>query len=58
VTYWLRAKTSLLGLAYEKQGDYARTAELMQILVDFEREIGHANAEAHAQYVAEVRGKV
>ena len=48
----------LIGLAYEKQGDYARAAELMQILVDFEREIGHPNAEAHAQRVAEVRGKI
>ena len=42
----------------QAQGDYARAAELMQILVDFEREIGHPDAEKHAQWLAEVRGKV
>jgi len=47
-----------LGLLYEKQGGYASAAELMQILVDFEREIGHADAEKDAQRLAEVRGKV
>jgi len=30
----------------------------MQILVDFEREIGRPDAEKHAQWLAEVRGKV
>jgi tetratricopeptide (TPR) repeat protein len=46
-----------LGLVYEKQGDYAQAAALMQILVDYEREIGHPDAEKDAQYLAKVREK-
>jgi len=39
-----------LGLLYE-DGDPARAAELMQVRVDYEREIGHPDAEADAQRV-------
>jgi len=39
-----------LGLLYE-DSDPARTAELMQVRVEYEREIGHPDAEAHAQRV-------
>ncbi|MBC7259163.1 MAG: tetratricopeptide repeat protein [Chloroflexi bacterium] len=46
-----------MGLAYEKLGDYARAAELMQVCVDYERAIGHPDAEKHAAYLAEVRAK-
>ena len=44
-----------LGLAYEELGDCARAAELMQILVDYERAIGHPDAEEHAQRLAQIR---
>ncbi|NPA26648.1 MAG: tetratricopeptide repeat protein, partial [Chloroflexi bacterium] len=46
-----------LGLAYEKLGDCARAAEWMQILVDYERAIGHPDAEKHAQHLAQVRAR-
>jgi len=46
-----------LGLVYEKQEDYAQAAALMQILVDYEREIGHTDAEKHAKRLAQVREK-
>jgi tetratricopeptide (TPR) repeat protein len=37
-----------LGLAYEKAGDLRCATEMMQICVDYEREIGHPDAEKHA----------
>lgn len=43
-----------LGLAYAQQGDYAQAARHMQVLVDYEREIGHPDAEADAARVQEV----
>jgi len=39
-----------LGLLYE-DSDPARAAELMQVCVEYEREIGHPDAEAHAERV-------
>jgi tetratricopeptide (TPR) repeat protein len=39
-----------LGLLYE-DGDPARAAELMQVCVEYEREIGHPDAEADAESV-------
>jgi len=39
-----------LGLLYE-DSDPARAAELMQVCVEYEREIGHPDAEAYAQHV-------
>jgi len=42
---------------YEKQGDYAQAAALMQILVDYEREISHPDAEKDAKRLAQVREK-
>jgi tetratricopeptide (TPR) repeat protein len=44
-----------LGLALEKEGDLARAAELMQVYVDYQREIGHPDAEKRAAYVAQLR---
>jgi tetratricopeptide (TPR) repeat protein len=41
-----------------KQGELARAIELMQVLVDFEREIGHPNAEKHAAVVDELRQRL
>jgi len=46
-----------LGLAYEKLGEHAKAAGLMQGWVDYEREIGHPDAEEDAQVVEEVRRK-
>jgi tetratricopeptide (TPR) repeat protein len=43
-----------LGLLYE-ENDPTRAAELMQVLVDYERAIGHPDAEAHAQHLAAVQ---
>jgi len=39
-----------LGLLHE-QNDPARAAGLMQVRVDYEREIGHAKAEEHAERI-------
>jgi hypothetical protein len=44
-----------LGLALEKAGDLARAADLMQVCVDFEREIGHADAEKDAAQLDQLR---
>jgi tetratricopeptide (TPR) repeat protein len=44
-----------LGLAVEAQGDYARAAALMEVLVAVEREMDHPDAERHAQRLEEVR---
>lgn len=43
-----------LGLEYEKAGDLQRAAELMQVCVDFEREIGHPDAEKDAQRLDDI----
>ena len=43
------------GMAYAEQGDFAHAAELMQVLVDYEREIGHSDAEKHAEQVEDLR---
>ena len=47
-----------LGLCYDAQGRYAEAAALMQVLVDYKREICHPDAEADAARLAEVRRKV
>jgi hypothetical protein len=44
-----------LGLAYERLGDLARAASLMQVTVDYERAIGHPDADKHARGLAQVR---
>ncbi|HQP61867.1 MAG TPA: hypothetical protein PKX41_11725, partial [Anaerolineaceae bacterium] len=44
-----------LGLIDEKQGDLVRAVALMQVLVDYERAIGHPDAEKHAARVEEIR---
>ncbi len=44
-----------LGLMYALQGDLARAVERMQVLVDYERAIGHPDAEKHAALVVEIR---
>ena len=44
-----------LGLAQRQQGDLAQAVALMQVLVDFEQEIGHSDAERHAATVEKLR---
>ena len=43
-----------LGLLYEET-DPARAVALMSVLVEYEREIGHPDAEAHAERVARIQ---
>lgn len=42
----------------EEAGDLARAADLMQICVDYEREIGHPDTEKDASYVAALRARI
>ena len=44
-----------LGRLLAQEGDLARAVELLQVLVDYEHEIGHADAEKHAAAVEELR---
>jgi len=46
-----------LGLLYEDT-DPARAVELMEVCVAYEREIGHPDAEADAQQVAQIRARL
>ena len=46
-----------LGLLYE-ESDPARAVELMSILVAYEHEIGHPDAEADAQRVETIRARL
>ncbi|MCP4698708.1 MAG: tetratricopeptide repeat protein [Gammaproteobacteria bacterium] len=46
-----------LGLIY-KETDPARAVELMSVRVEFERELGHPDAEADAKRVAEIKAKI
>lgn len=46
-----------LGLTLERQGDLARAVDLMQVCVDYERAIGHPNAEERAAQVASLRDR-
>jgi len=46
-----------LGLALEKTGETSRAAEVMQVFVDYEREIGHPDAERDAAYVEALRAR-
>jgi tetratricopeptide (TPR) repeat protein len=47
-----------LGIAYERQAHLARAAELMQVYVDYLRELGHPEAEKRAAYVAQLRQRL
>jgi len=47
-----------LGLAIEQEGDFARAAGLMQILVDYLRELGHPDADKRAVRVAALRTRI
>jgi tetratricopeptide (TPR) repeat protein len=46
-----------LGLLYE-ESDPARAVALMSVRVAYEREIGHRDAEAHAERVDQIRAKL
>ena len=46
-----------LGDELAKQGDLARAAALMQVYVDFLRELGHPDAEKYAATLEEVRAR-
>ena len=53
------AKTAWnLGLRYQEAGDLRRAVDLMQLMVDFEREIGHADAEKDAAFVQTLRTRL
>jgi len=47
-----------LGVIFEQQGNLARAAELKQVLVNLERQLGHADADTHAADVAKIRAKL
>jgi tetratricopeptide (TPR) repeat protein len=47
-----------LGLLYETEGDLVRAADSMQVLVDFELEIAHADAEKDAARVEALRARI
>jgi len=47
-----------LGLVYEEVGDLKRAVDHMQISVDFERQIGHKDAEKYADYLENVRARL
>ena len=47
-----------LGLALEKLGELGRAAALMQVRVDYLREIGHPEAEEAAAEVEALRGRM
>ena len=44
-----------LSIAVLQEGDLARAVELMQARVDYERELGHPDAEKHAAEVERLR---
>lgn len=46
-----------LGLLHEEAGDLDRAGDLMQLRVDYERSIGHAEADANATRVEEIRAR-
>jgi tetratricopeptide (TPR) repeat protein len=55
---WSVARASWnLGWMFEKKGELAQAAELMQALVDFERESQHSDAGLHSDIVAAVRAR-
>ncbi len=43
---------------YEEQGDLRRAVQLMQVCVDYERSIGHPDAEKHAALVEKIRRRM
>ena len=47
-----------MGVEYEKAGDLAHAIELMQVCVDYERELGHPDAEKSAAHVAALRARL
>ena len=47
-----------MGLRYEALGELQRAIDLMQVYVDFEREIGHPDAEKDAAQVKALRAKL
>ncbi len=44
-----------LGAVYAEQGDPRRASELIQVRVDYERELGHLDAEKYAAVVEGLR---
>ncbi len=47
-----------LGLAYEKLGELSRAEELIQVRVDFERQLGLPGAEKYAAYLEALRARL
>jgi len=48
----------LLGKVYQDQGDLPAAVQWMQVLVDYEREIGHQDADWHAEAIAEIQARM
>jgi tetratricopeptide (TPR) repeat protein len=56
---WSEGRASWnLGLVFEKQGDLVRAMNLMQVMVELERDAGLADAEQDAAQVEEIRARV
>ncbi|HVF60215.1 MAG TPA: tetratricopeptide repeat protein [Thermoanaerobaculia bacterium] len=47
-----------LGLVLKQEGELARAAGFMQVRVDYERSIGHPDAEEHAARLATLRARI
>ncbi len=47
-----------LGLATEADGRLAEAADLLDVRLAYEREVGHAHAKAHGEYVAQLRKRI
>ena len=47
-----------LGLQYESAGEFQKAIEVLQICVDYERAIGHPDAEKDAAKIEEIRSKL
>jgi hypothetical protein len=47
-----------LGLVREAEGDLGRAVSLMGLRVEYEREIGHSDAEKHTAYVEALRARL
>ena len=47
-----------LGLLLEQEGELGRAVDLMQVSANYERSIGHSDAEKHAAYLAALRARI
>jgi tetratricopeptide (TPR) repeat protein len=47
-----------LGIVYAKKGNLAHAVDLMSVLVEFQRELGHPDAVKHAEWVEVIRRRM